>query len=86
MPSGCGYADRPRAVQRRARDASCSRRNRRGTVNKWRSGAALLRPYLPGHRGLELGRLVAQVDAGLAAMEAEEWPPLEMPLIAGSPG
>ena len=57
------------------------RRNRRGAVNKWRSGTAYLRPYLPRHRGLELAPLVAHVDACLAAMEREAWPALEMPLI-----
>ena len=29
------------------------RHNRRGAVNKWRTGAAYLRPYLPVHRRLE---------------------------------
>jgi predicted metal-dependent hydrolase len=58
------------------------RRNRRGTVNKWRSGAGYLRPYLPGHRGVDLAPLVADVDAFLEAMDRESWPDgLAMPLI-----
>jgi uncharacterized protein len=58
------------------------RRNRRGTVNKWRSGADHLRPYLPRHRGVELAPLVAAVDGFLAAMEGAAWPDaLEMPRI-----
>ena len=35
-----------------------SRGNRRGAVNKWRSGADYLRPYLPAHRGIRLEPLV----------------------------
>jgi predicted metal-dependent hydrolase len=58
------------------------RRNRRGTVNKWRSGADYLRPYLPTHQGLDLAALVAQTDANLAAVEASaEWPELTMPTL-----
>jgi len=58
------------------------RRNRRGAVNKWRSGADYLRPYLPGHRGVALAPLVGRVDGFLAAMDGEAWPEgLEMPLI-----
>jgi uncharacterized protein len=58
------------------------RRNRRGALNKWRSGAAYLRPYLPRHRGIELAPLVEQVDAYVAALEAEAWPEgLRMPTI-----
>ena len=63
------------------------RRNRRGTVNKWRSGADQLRPYLPRHRGVELAPLVAAVDHLLAAMDAADWPEgLEMPVIRTEPG
>jgi uncharacterized protein len=59
------------------------RRNRRGAVNKWRSGADQLRPYLPGHHGVALAPLVASVDGFLAAMEGAAWPEgLEMPRIA----
>lgn len=59
------------------------RRNRRGTVNKWRSGANYLRPYLPSHHGLDLAALVAAIDVNLAAVEASaEWPDLEMPTLA----
>ncbi len=62
------------------------RRNRRGAVNKWRSGAGYLRPYLPRHRGVELAPLVAFVDGSLAAMDGEAWPEdLEMPLIRAAP-
>jgi uncharacterized protein len=58
------------------------RRNRRGAVNKWRSGADYLRPYLPRHRGVELEPLVARVDGFLAAMARAGWPEgLEMPRI-----
>jgi predicted metal-dependent hydrolase len=57
------------------------RRNRRGTLNKWRSGADYLRPYLPRHHGLDLAALVAQTDANRAAVEAGGWPVLAMPVI-----
>lgn len=57
------------------------RHNRRGAVNKWRSGAGYLRAYAATHRRVAVGRLVADVDALLEAMEAEEWPELELPLI-----
>ncbi len=57
------------------------RRNRRGTLNKWRSGADYLRPYLPRHHGLDLAALVAQTDANRAAVEAGGWPALAMPVI-----
>jgi predicted metal-dependent hydrolase len=57
------------------------RHNRRGAVNKWRSGAGYLRPYLPGHRGVALAPLVASVDAFLEAMSRDGWPDLEMPTI-----
>jgi hypothetical protein len=59
-----------------------SRRNRRGAVNKWRSGADYLRPYLPEHRGISLAPLVTTVDGYLAAMGGREWPELIMPIIA----
>ena len=58
-----------------------TRRNRRGAVNKWRSGADYLRPYLPAHLGVHLAPLVAAVDGYLAAMRAETWPDLTMPNI-----
>jgi len=61
------------------------RRNRRGAVNKWRSGADYLRPYLPRHMEVELSPLVAQVDGYLAAMAGNDWPgKLEMPVIQRS--
>ena len=59
------------------------RRNRRGALNKWRSGANYLRPYLPSNRGLDLAGLVRGTDANLAALEAAaEWPELEMPKLS----
>ena len=57
------------------------RHNRRGAVNKWRSGADYLRPYLPKHQGVRLSPLVATVDQFLAAMKLREWPELTMPDI-----
>jgi len=57
------------------------RHNRRGAVNKWRSGAGYLRPYLPAHRGLRLDTLVTSVDGFLAAMADGAWPDLVMPKI-----
>ena len=62
-----------------------TRHNRRGTVNKWRSGADYLRPYLPSHRGVELEALVESVDRMLAAMEAEDWPEVWLPAIRWTP-
>lgn len=58
------------------------RGNRRGAVNKWRSGADYLRPYLPSHRGIELAPLVARVDRCLVEMDGGTWPEgLAMPFI-----
>jgi predicted metal-dependent hydrolase len=59
-----------------------TRHNRRGAVNKWRSGADYLRPYLPEHGGVRLAPLVASVDGYLVAMGGSEWPDLTMPTIA----
>jgi uncharacterized protein len=59
-----------------------SRRNRRGAVNKWRSGADYLRPYLPEHLGIGLAPLVSSVDGFLDAMGGRGWPELAMPIIA----
>jgi predicted metal-dependent hydrolase len=59
-----------------------SRRNRRGAVNKWRSGADYLRPYLPDHQGVRLTPLVTTVDGFLEAMKPPKWPELTMPKIA----
>src|SRR2546430_11344236 len=39
-----------------------TRKNRRGTVNKWRSGADFLRAYPAAHLGVEVRRLVSAVD------------------------
>lgn len=57
------------------------RHNRRGAVNKWRSGAGYLRPYPPVHRGVRLAALVGAVDGCLAAMAGDGWPDLAMPKI-----
>jgi hypothetical protein len=51
-------------------------------VNKWRSGADYLRPYLPEHLGVGLLPLVTTVDEFLIAMKPREWPELTMPQIA----
>jgi predicted metal-dependent hydrolase len=59
-----------------------TRRNRRGAINKWRSGADYLRPYLPAHQDVLLAPLVSTVDQFLAAMQPREWPQLTMPKIA----
>jgi uncharacterized protein len=57
------------------------RRNRRGAVNKWRSGAGYLRPYPPVHNDVAIGPLVEVVDGYLKAMERPGWPVLTMPVI-----
>src|SRR5437867_2392901 len=59
-----------------------TRRNRRGAINKWRSGADYLRPYLPRHQGIALAPLVYAVDGYLAAMRGHDWPELRMPAIS----
>jgi predicted metal-dependent hydrolase len=59
-----------------------TRHNRRGAVNKWRSGADYLRPYLPAHKGVHLAPVVRTVDGYLAAMTNPGWPELSMPVIA----
>jgi uncharacterized protein len=59
-----------------------TRGNRRGAVNKWRSGAGYLRPYLPTHKGIHLAPLVTAVDGFLMALEGEDWPELNMPRIS----
>ena len=58
-----------------------TRHNRRGAVNKWRTGADYLRPYLPAHNGVLLAPLVESVDGFLSAMRENAWPDLEMPSI-----
>jgi uncharacterized protein len=58
-----------------------TRHNRRGAVNKWRSGADYLRPYLPAHRGVAVAPLVETVDGFLEAMKSADWPRLKMPVI-----
>jgi predicted metal-dependent hydrolase len=64
-----------------------TRHNRRGAVNKWRSGADYLKPYLPRHHGLVLEPLVRSVEDYLEAMSGRAWPELKMPTIrqGGSP-
>lgn len=63
------------------------RRNRRGAVNKWRSGADYLRPYLPAHLGVDLATIVDRVDEMRAALEADEsWPEWELPKLSQSGG
>ena len=62
-----------------------TRHNRRGTVNKWRSGAGYLRAYPGVHQGVALAPLVRAVDRMLAAMDAEDWPELQLPLIERPP-
>ena len=57
------------------------RRNRRGAVNKWRSGADYLRPYLPDHLGVSLAPLVLVVEGHREALSARDWPDLTMPVI-----
>ena len=59
-----------------------SRHNRRGAINKWRSGADYLRPYLPAHLGVRLSPLVVAVDQFLAEIQSGEWPELTMPRIS----
>jgi predicted metal-dependent hydrolase len=59
-----------------------TRHNRRGAVNKWKSGADYLRPYLPAHRGVRLQPLVDAVDSYLSAIAGGKWPDLTMPRIA----
>jgi hypothetical protein len=51
-------------------------------VNKWRSGAGYLRPYLPEHKGVQVTPLVETVDGFVAAMTGAGWPELTMPVIA----
>jgi predicted metal-dependent hydrolase len=50
------------------------RRNRRGTLNQWRSGIDYLRPYLPRHHGLELQPLVERIEVCLTKLETGTWP------------
>jgi predicted metal-dependent hydrolase len=51
------------------------RRNRRGAHNKWTTGAAHLRPYLPSHHDLDLEPLVHHVDELLLTLDGSPaWP------------
>lgn len=58
------------------------RRNRRGAINKWRSGLEQLRPYPHAHREVDLATLERAVESYLKAMEADAWPELTMPIIS----
>jgi predicted metal-dependent hydrolase len=58
-----------------------TRRNQRGAINKWKSGADYLRPYLPAHRGVQLKPLVEAVEGYLVAIAGRTWPDLEMSKI-----
>src|ERR671935_87503 len=49
-----------------------TRHNRRGAVNKWRSGVAYLRPYLPEHRGVRLAPPFDGLEGVLPAMAGGE--------------
>lgn len=52
-----------------------TRRNRRGTHNKWLSGCDYLRPYLPSHHDVALAPLVATIDELRATLDASpDWP------------
>lgn len=52
-----------------------TRRNRRGTQNKWLSGCDYLRPYLPSHHDVALAPLVARIDELRATLDASpDWP------------
>src|SRR6266699_6499356 len=59
-----------------------TRHNRRGAVNKWRTGADYLRPYVPRHHGVVLEPRVRAVDGYLEALSRADWPELDMPQIA----
>lgn len=61
-----------------------TRRNRRGTVNKWRSGLEHLQPYIPVHHGLDLSLLSTEIAILLSRVETspDAWPALELPVIA----
>ncbi|HEX6488182.1 MAG TPA: DUF309 domain-containing protein [Candidatus Dormibacteraeota bacterium] len=56
-----------------------TRRNRRGAVNKWRSGLEYLEPYLPEHHGLPLEALHDAVADRLDELENGEWGELALP-------
>ena len=60
------------------------RENRRGAVNKLRSGAGYLRAYPAVHQRVALTPLLAEVDAMLAALDGGGWPALELPRIERS--
>ena len=57
------------------------RRNRRGTLNKWRSGADYLRACPPAQHGLDLAGLIEAVDSLRAVVEAGGWAESPLPRI-----
>jgi predicted metal-dependent hydrolase len=57
------------------------RRNRRGALNKWRSGADYLRPYLPSHHDIAVEPLLHSVDRCRDSLERYGWQALELPTI-----
>jgi hypothetical protein len=59
-----------------------SRRNRSGALLKWRTGADLLRPFLPAAHGLALGPLVEYVDRCREAVAETGWVELDPPRIS----
>ena len=73
-------------IQVAAANLHYQRRNRRGALNKWRSGAVYLRPYGDRHRGVELAELVRAVDLNRERLAAGPgWPELELPPLGYRP-
>ena len=60
------------------------RLNRRGALNKWRSGAGYLRAYPSSHHGIDLAGLIAAVDDLRTELEGPGWPHLVMPRLGQS--
>jgi predicted metal-dependent hydrolase len=58
-----------------------ARRNRSGALLKWRTGADILRSFLPAAHGLELASLVDYVDRCHEAVAEAGWVELEPPHI-----
>ncbi|MHB8510023.1 MAG: DUF309 domain-containing protein [Candidatus Dormibacteria bacterium] len=55
------------------------RKNRKGALIKWRSGADYLRPWLPAAHGLQLALFVQHVDGCREALELAEWASVHLP-------
>lgn len=73
-------------IQVAAANLHYQRGNRRGALNKWRSGADYLRLYGDSHRGLELAELVRAVDLNRQRLaEGPGWPELELPPLRYRP-